>query len=397
MDELKLFQICVFGPCATGKSRLIHNLLCEPYMQYEITKQTSSEFRHYTLKIESSPGKYLDNLNIRFVDAIGFQKDMDTDKRHETKIFGEMEKTNAIIQGEINISDLLLICLDLSKIKINNNDLNNNNIDKENIISEFFNEYTCLHGTKKPVIIILTFFDQFLKNYSDNEDLRDNIEKKLKNLIKTLCEKNNINFIKTYIYNIEKKFFDGQYGCSDISILQKILKACNIILSDQYVKEYKKLLIKRYETETKMINFLTNWTNFKNSVDVEIDNSKNISTIDDIENKLNNFMHELITLKFGKGISIMINEKSEDIRSKLNKKKSMINKIISRIKKLENEIDSFIIAINKKNITTTCYYTKKKEFSEQIEILDMTIEDKKRINDKLILADKLFEKSCILI
>lgn len=75
----------------------------------------------------------------------------------------------------------------------------------------------------------------------------------------------------------------------------------------------------------------------------------------------------------------------------------MINKIIDELKKLENEIDSVITSINKKNITETDYYLKKKEFDKQIEVLDMTIEDKKRINDKLILANKLFNKSCTLI
>lgn len=153
----------------------------------------------------------------------------------------------------------------------------------------------------------------------------------------------------------------------------------------------------RYETETKILNFITRWTNFQKSIDIEIDNSKKISTIDDIENKLNNFMHELVSLKIDKEISLMINKKSQDIRSKLKEKKSMINKIIDRLNKLENEIDSVITSINKKNITETDYYLKKKEFDKQIEVLDMTIEDKKRIDDKLILADKLFNKLCTLI
>ena len=86
----------------------------------------------------------------------------------------------------------------------------------------------------------------------------------------------------------------------------------------------------RYETETKILNFITRWTNFQKSIDIEIDNSKKISTIDDIENKLNNFMHELVSLKIDKEISLMINKKSQDIRSKLKEKKQKIEDESSR-------------------------------------------------------------------
>lgn len=228
MAELKLYQVCVFGPRSAGKTRLVHNLLCEAHTQYESNMHTE-DIESHTFKIEINPDKYLDNLNIRFVDMIGFHKNQITNERHENVVFGEMEKYYEIIQGEINTSDVLLVCFDISRVFIeihniiDNSKDNHINVDKDHMISDFFDKMIQLHWNKKPVIVILTFFDEFLGRYHDDELLRSTIITEFKNLITTFCQRNEINFIEMYEYNVKKRFDDNHYGYSDVFILQKIL------------------------------------------------------------------------------------------------------------------------------------------------------------------------------
>lgn len=254
MSKTINISCCVIGGSRVGKTRLIHHLICEPFIDSKITQHHTS----YRLELK--------NIILIFDDTIGIgdcENSFNNSSTSDDLVaqinskYGNFDRYKERLNHIYEKADVGILMIDL-------HDTNHNRIETK--ITKFFTDIMRLINISDKCIVIFNHMDEIKDGIKkkDNEIIKD-FMKKCKSFAKEYIRKNLEKSESTgmpklhkniYFYDITKKYDDDKEGESDLDIMKKIFEISgNSAYFVNIETEYKDKLKKRYEVEKKREDF----------------------------------------------------------------------------------------------------------------------------------------------